>query len=130
MANDKILGTSVKYPIQTDVKGQLEKVSGLENINQSINSILITPLGSAFYQEDRGSLLNSLIFEPNDNVLKSLLDYFIIDALSNWEKRIKVTDIIYENINENQMNCIIYYVIQSTALRGSYIYPFNRQIDR
>lgn len=124
------LGKSIKYPIQPDNKGQFVKVSGVENINQSIYNILITPEGSAFYQEDRGSKLHTLGFEPNDAILKSLLNFFIVEALIKWEKRIKVTDIAYINVNDSQINCKIFYIIKATGLESSYVYPFNRQIDR
>ncbi len=126
----KNLGKSVKYPMQSNVKGQQEKVDGLDNINQSIYSVLSTPVGSAFYQEDRGSQLHTLAFEPNDAILKSLLNFFIVEALAKWEKRIKVTDIAYLNVNDSQINCKIFYIVKATGLESSYVYPFNREIDR
>lgn len=130
MQNIANLGKSFKYPLQPDIKGQVAKVNGVENINQSIYSVLITPEGGAFYQEDRGSLLYTLVFEQNDDVLKSLLDYYIVEAISKWEKRIQVTDIFYEPVNENLLNCRIQYIVIASGLENSYVYPFNREINR
>lgn len=130
MQNVAKLGRSFKYPLQPTDRGQVAKVEGVESINQSIYSILSTPLGTAFYQEDRGSLLHTLSFEPNDDILLSLLDYYIVESLKKWEKRINVSDVVYQNINENTVNCKILYVVLSTGLQDSYIYPFNREIDR
>lgn len=130
MQNIANLGKSFEYPLQPDQRGQVAKVRGDDNINQSIYSVLITPEGAAFYQEDRGSLLHTLVFEPNDDVLKSLLDYHIVKAVSKWEKRITVTDIYYEAVSDNVLNCRIMYIVKATGLESSYVYPFNREIDR
>lgn len=123
------LAKAFKYPLQPDVKGAVDKVDGTDCIDQSIYSILSTPIGSAFYQEDRGSQLYSLVYEPNDEILRSLLDTHIAEALEKWESRITLTDIVYD-YSDYTVNCMITYVIKSTGLENSYIYPFNREIDR
>jgi len=124
------LGKSFKYPLQPNENGNVAKVSGTESIDQSIYSILSTPIGTAFYQEDRGSMLHTLVYEPNDQILRSLLDLHIVEALNKWEKRIRVIDVFYSNENEDRVNCQIIYVVKATGLKDSYIYPFNREIDR
>lgn len=124
------LAKGFKYPLQPGDSGEVEKVESTECIDQSIYSILSTPIGSAFYQEDRGSLLHTLTFEPNDQILRSLLDTAIAEAIGKWEKRIRLVDVIYEHPNDYTVNCMVIYVVKKTGLQNSYIYPFNRQIDR
>lgn len=120
----------MQYPLQPDIKGQVAKLEGVDTVNQSIYTILSTPESTAFYQEDRGSLLNTLLYEQNDSVLMAMLDQYIVDAIRKWDKRIIVNDIRYEIVNENLINCKIFYKIKATGQTESYVYPFNREIDR
>lgn len=84
------LGTSVSFPPKIDNSGNATYVSELDNVKQSVEQILNTPLGSEFYLRERGSLIHTLQFEPNDNILKGLLTLFILDALESQEPRIEV----------------------------------------
>lgn len=124
------LATAFKYPLQPDGYGDVAKVEGTECIDQSIYNILSTPIGSAFYQEDRGSMLYSLVFEQNDEILRSMLDTYVAEAIGKWEERVRLVDIVYDYPNDSIVNCMIVYIVKSTGLQNSYIYPFNRQIDR
>jgi phage baseplate assembly protein W len=84
------LGTSVSFPTKINNSGNANYVSELDNVKQSVEQILNTPLGSEFYQRERGSLIHTLQFEPNDNILRGLLVLFILDALESQEPRIEV----------------------------------------
>ena len=69
--------------------------SGLERINQSINHILSTRIGTRFFLPEFGSKLYTLIFEPNDFILYDLIKRYVKEALEKWE--ITLLHKIYKN---------------------------------
>ena len=122
------LGTSYKYPLQPGAGGRPVFVSGEENIRQSINSILSTPIGTRFYLEEYGSNVHRLTFTPQDEVLKSLLRFHIPDAMGKWEKRIKVTEVQFKAFTESEVENVIFYRILASNEIDSFIFPFYREI--
>lgn len=127
MASD-YLGKSFKYPIQPTERGEIEKVEGLESIKQSMFVILSTPIGSYFFLEDFGSNLHKLKFEPNDEILESLLRYNVVESITKWEKRAKIIDISFKNQNESQKNIIITFTNKIKNEVDSFIYPFYKEL--
>ena len=124
-----IIGTGISFPVKfSEGKNDqlLELASGVDVINQSIKLILGTRIGERFNNNEFGSNINDLIFEPNDLILKDLLYYSIVTALQRWEKRITIIDVVFDEQNENLINIHITYKINSTHTVGSYVYPFVR----
>jgi len=122
------MNVAVKYPIQPNTTGKLIMVDERESIIQSIKQILRTPIKDRFFNEGYGSNCHKLTFEPNDQVLHGLLNYFIADALYKWEKRIRLVDILFERISENQVNCVLLYVRVTNNILETFTYPFYREI--
>lgn len=124
------LGTSVKSPVEVTGLGNVATSSGLENVQESIKTILGTPQGSRFFLPEFGSKLHELYFEINDTILEPQLEFEIREALAQWEKRIKVLDVTARASREQQdlVNCFIgYQVLQSNDVE-SMVYPFYKQI--
>jgi len=124
-----IIGTGIAFPVKfSEGKNDqlLELASGVDVINQSIKLILGTRIGERFNNNEFGSNINDLIFEPNDLILKDLLYYSIVTALQRWEKRITILDINFDEQSEHLIHIVINYKINSTHTVGSYVYPFVR----
>ena len=120
---------ATKYPIQPGATGRLVMVDENTSIGQSIRNILRTPIArDRFFNEGYGSYCSKLTFEPNDAILRGMLNYFAADALYKWEKRIRVVDIMFETMNENQTNMIILYVRVKNNVFETFTYPFYREI--
>ncbi|MDH0364246.1 GPW/gp25 family protein [Comamonas aquatica] len=67
------------------------RISGIDHVRQSVADILTTPLGSRLERRNYGSLLPSLIDQP-DNAHTRLRCYAAIaSALMKWEPRLRVT---------------------------------------
>lgn len=64
-----------------------------EHISQSVQDILITPVGSRVMRRDYGSLLSELIDAPANDSLALQVTTAIYGALSRWEQRITLTSI-------------------------------------
>lgn len=66
-------------------------ITGIAHIRQSVADILTTPLGSRLQRRNYGSLLPSLIDQP-DNAHSRLRCYAAIaSALMKWEPRLRIT---------------------------------------
>lgn len=67
------------------------RIAGIDHVRQSVADILTTPLGSRLERRNYGSLLPSLIDQP-DNAHTRLRCYAAIaSALMKWEPRLRIT---------------------------------------
>lgn len=124
------LGQGVKYPT-TLVNGKALLTNDRDLVEQSIKIILSTPKGVRFMLPEFGSRLNELMFEQNDEVLDDLLSYFIYEAITAWEKRVKFVKVEFsrDDSEEATVFCkISYRIIQSNEI-NSFIYPFYKKLS-
>lgn len=119
------MGTALKYPI-TLVNGSPITVSGVEAIEQSILDILNTGLTSVFFLPEYGSRIEELIWEPNDEVVESLLNVFIGEAIDGWEKRTKFVGVTFER-EDAAINCSILHQIVGLNKLTTTVYTFYRK---
>lgn len=73
-------------------------ISGLDHLRQSIADILTTPIGSRVMRRDYGSLLPSLIDQPQNNATTLRLYSAITSALMRWEPRIRLSRVTIQHI--------------------------------
>jgi len=122
------MNIAIKYPIVPTAVGKAELVDESTAIKQSIATILGTPKGTRFMLENYGSDCERLTFEQNDSILKSLLSYFVAVALMDWEKRIQLIDVSFEDFSENQINCHVIYKIKKKNVIDTFVYPFYKEL--
>lgn len=122
------LGAGLKFPVEISISGGVEVIQGRKLIQQSIGLILGETLAVRYFLGQYGSIIEALKFEPNDDVLKSLLQTFIREALKSWEKRIEVKDISFEG-DVNTIKARVSYLIKSENEADSFVYPFYREIS-
>jgi len=73
-----------------------------------------------------GSRLHELIFESNDAILHGLVRHEVIVALTRWEPRIVITDVLI-NSQDNLLLVAIEYKLIASQVLGNYVYPFYRE---
>jgi len=127
MEQTSYVGTGLASPI-TLVRGKPVINTNAELINDSIADILSTPIGSKLFLPEFGSRLQELTFEPNDEVVKSMIRLFVYEALNKWEKRINLADIKFE-VSGALIDCYIEYRILSKHDIDTFIYPFYRKLN-
>ena len=71
-------------------------VTDLEHISQSIGDILRTPVGSRVMRRDYGSLLASMIDQPQTPALRLQIMAACYSAIQKWEPRVSLTTITFE----------------------------------
>lgn len=67
------------------------RVTGIAHLTQSVADILTTPLGTRLERRTYGSLLPSLIDQPDNGSTRLRCYAAIASALMNWEPRLRVT---------------------------------------
>ena len=126
---EEVIGRGMAVDCFDVTTGSTISNSGVDRINQSINHILSTRVGTRFFLPDFGSKLYTLIFEPNDFLLYDLIKRYVKEALDKWEPRIN--NIIVEpevEKYENSVPVYITYTLINTNIKGNYVYPFNRNV--
>lgn len=67
------------------------RVTGIAHLKQSVADILTTPLGTRLERRTYGSLLPSLIDQPDNGATRLRCYSAIASALMKWEPRLRVT---------------------------------------
>lgn len=129
MARD-YLGQGLKFPFAVDVFGRIALQNDAELVKQSLEILFSEPEGTELMREHYGSKIRDVLFEPNDAVARGLLDYYIVDAINKWERRIQLVDIRYDQPPQTPalINCIIFYIIKQSSEIDSFIFPFYREL--
>ena len=118
------LGTAQQYPL-TLVSGKPEIVSGKAVIEGSLRMLLTTPVGSRYFLPEFGCRIEELIFEPTDAILQKLLEVYITEAITKWEKRIRISSISVLTNTDRAVITVKYVILPSNEI-DSFIYPFFR----
>ncbi|EAH9150349.1 baseplate assembly protein [Campylobacter jejuni] len=84
-------------------------MSYLVSIEESIKDILITPLGSRVMRPEYGSLLYTLIDRKIDDDFRVLLTRYTAEAISKWEKRVKLKGVRFNEMKENKLSLTLLF---------------------
>jgi len=113
----------ISFPFRVGSRGGvvMTKVDFIDptHLAESIQQIVSTQIGERV-MEIIGSNISTQIFEPNDESTHTLIKYEIVEAISNYEKRVGVTmaDIdLYEN--EEKVYATINFEVLESGLRAS-----------
>lgn len=130
MAEKVYLGQTLKQPIQIDGLGRATTVKSDANIAQALAFLLATPKGTRFMMPEYGSRIEELIFEPNDQILESLMRTFVYEAIEEWERRVRFVNITfsYPENQQERIDCRIFYRDLASNEIESFVYPFYRQL--
>lgn len=95
------------------------------DIKQSLEILIGTALGERVMRPDYGSNMESYVFEPLDNTLKTLLESNIRDAILLHESRIVAEKItLDEDIPNGRIDITVEFFIPTVNTRTNFVYPF------
>lgn len=97
-----------------------DKISGVEEIRQSVLDIITTPIGTRIMREDYGSLLPELIDQPLGEDMLLQCYAAIIMAVQQWEPRIRVNSVKsqYNSEQKDQQNRLNFVLNYSVLTQG------------
>lgn len=121
------IGQGLAFPLQL-LNGAAQVSSGFDLIRSSIKNILAFSVGDRFFLGEFGSRLDELLEEPNDEILQNLITSFVIDAVTQWEKRVQSVSTTIDSVTDAAVMVEVSYQIVNTQNSDSFVYPFYRQI--
>jgi hypothetical protein len=126
MAQAPFLGTGWRFPILPDASGGLGYVSGDANVEQSLHILLMTQLGERVMRSDFGTQLPSLVFSPGSTQYLRLLERTVQDAVTNWEPRVDVDQVVAEADPADQFKVVvsISYTVRQTNTSNNLVFPY------
>lgn len=125
---NSFLGSGWSFPVTFSAGNfQLGQSSYENNINESINIILLTKNGERCFEPQFGSGLNQFYFRPMDGTFKTEMRDAVRSALLLNEPRITVTDVSVEfaDITGGLVAISISYIYNMTNTRHNYVFPFH-----
>jgi phage baseplate assembly protein W len=121
---DQWLGTGLRFPLRP-VRGELARVSGMELVRQSIETILDTEPGERIMLPAFGCGLRRYLMEPNNLTTRTAMREDITTALATWEPRIRTTNVAVTPGEEPSLVWIEISYVRLTDLRpDNLVYPF------
>lgn len=127
---NSFLGTGWSFPPEFNkVSNSVELVSGIEDIDQSLNILLSTALGERLMQPKYGCDLTDYVFESlNSSVIGYLKDR-VTNAILFYEPRIRVEQIEITSSDsmeliEGRFTISIQYFVPGTNSRFNYVYDY------
>ncbi len=125
--NQSFLGTGWSFPPTFGQDGvEVDMVSGVQDIYQSLQILLSTRLGERVMQDAFGCDLSHVMFEEIDQNLVNALNSMISDAILYHETRITLDrlDVSQDDAQPGLLLISIEYTVKSTNSRFNMVYPF------
>ena len=118
-------GQGVVFPFTLE-SGGVRLTSGMDLIKSSIRVILYTTINSRYFLENFGSKLVDILEEPNNIVLEALIRRYVIDAITDWEKRIEPLEVKLTRSSNNIsiININLVYRVRNTQVEETMVFPF------
>lgn len=124
----KFIGQGITFPIELNSNGRPNIETGVNLIRSSIKNLLSWPYATRYFLGEYGSRLNELLEEPNDDILKNLVRYFVIDSISKFEKRISLLETSIIKPTAGSIHIKLKYKINNSSTTDSFIFPFYDKI--
>jgi len=109
------LGRAPQFPFVLDTNGRFVLIQDEALIKQALIDRLASEYGRRFLLGEYGSKIKTLLFEKNAEVLQSLIQTFILEALRP-EERVRIRSIAVESKGEIAYCDIRYTIVQSNSI--------------
>ena len=126
LRNKEFLGQGLAFPLQVTPRGGLALARGERDIEQAIGLILGTVPGERVMRPEFGCRAWELVFAPRNAATRSLMIYYVEQALGRWEPRIDLTEVqvLDDPQHDGALLVQINYRIKATHDERSIVYPF------
>lgn len=104
---------TVKYPfgIDSELGTLAEENDFAEHVKQMIIQVLMTSPGERINRPDFGCGIRRMVFAPNDDVIASLTQITILQALNKWlGSMITINEVKVNAVNERLEISIVYSI--------------------
>ena len=120
------IGRGISFPMRVDQSGALALTPAGTDINGSLRMILMTATGERLMRPEFGCRIWDLLFEPINANTIGLMGEAVRDAVSQWEPRVTLENVIIEPdpVDSARVTINLVYRIRATNDRRNLVYPF------
>ena len=120
------VGKGISFPMRVDQSGALALTSGSADIDGSLRMVLMTAPGERLMRPQFGCRIWDLLFEPINANTIGLMGEAVRDAVSQWEPRVDLEDVLIEPDDRDSARVMIQlkYRVRTTNDRRNLVYPF------
>lgn len=120
------IGRGFSWPLEVDHTGSIRLTHGPEDLDRSIQIVLMTAPGERVMRPQFGCRIWELLFEPITPNLLGLIAEAVRDAVAQWEPRVEVTDVVpVPDPNDGGLVRVgIAYRVRTTNDRRNLVFPF------
>ncbi len=114
-----LYGQSLGFPPSVGPDGHITWSTGELNVRQSICIILRTRPGERLMRPEFGCGLDRFLFEPNSVATLRLIQEEVKGALTRWEPRITLDDVVVETnpAEPRAVDITVFYTLIATRRR-------------
>lgn len=126
MAETDFIGAGWAFPLRVNARGGIALSRGERDVEEAIRIILSTPIGERRMRPEFGCAIHDLTFAPNDATTHGLIRHHVEQALTLWEPRIEVQDVLVGVDPREAARVLIEvrYVLRATNEWRNLVYPF------
>lgn len=131
-AKNIFIGSGIIFPIELNSEGRPTVHNDMDLVISSVKNILYWVKRTRFFNQSFGSRVHEIIEEPDDSVTKSLLRQFIVDAITDWDKRVDIShsDVEITSNRDGKVKAILKIRIRNTDIEDTFIFPFYNNITQ
>lgn len=100
-------------------------LNDIEQIYQSIEDILTTPIGTRLMRREYGSLLADLLDQPTSDVTLLQMYSAIYTALFIWEDRVSIERVQISHVGKGSMTVDLEAVLNKTQQKSNLQIPIK-----
>src|SRR5262249_30306492 len=93
---NEFIGKGWRFPILPGPTGALAYSDGDDNIESSLEVLLLTRVGERVMRGDFGSRLGEMVFLPGSEQNLKAIEREVDQVIRRWEPRVEVLDVIAE----------------------------------
>lgn len=129
MAGKDFLGAGLAFPMGLDQGRGIALSAGGDDVEQSIRIILSTRPGERVKRPTFGCRLQEMVFRPNNAHTHQSIKDAIMEAIVQWEPRVRDLDVKVKGDTDNidRLNIEIEYLLRDSNTPRNLVYPFYLQ---
>jgi phage baseplate assembly protein W len=127
--SQEYLGAGWRFPVQLDDEGEIALSRYADDVREAIWIILSTSPGERVMRPTFGCGIHEYVFAPNNTSTLGLIHFHVEDALTRWEPRIDLEEVLVESSPTDPSLLLISvdYRVRTTDSRFNLVYPFYLQ---
>lgn len=120
------IGRGFSWPMTVDHTGSILLTEGPDDLDRSIQLVLMTAPGERVMRPQFGCRIWDLLFEPVTANLLGLIAEAVRDAVAQWEPRVEVVDVVPvpDPDDGGLIRVGISYRVRTTNDRRNLVFPF------